>query len=130
MPKLRVRGLFQSDGNPYSQRLVKGEIEIEVRRLRVDRGYIPRKTKEAAKNLSIQIYNIVRFNEEHISYKLTSNIQGGGSLLHAAIQLEEQDLVKKLIELGANPMTGGAEKAARKAQEKLHTTRPGQPWNM
>jgi hypothetical protein len=149
-PSYGSEACFKVTATPTSQGLVSGEIEIEVRKLRVDRGYIQKKTQETAKHLSIQIGNIIRFNEEHSSYKLTSNIQGreGFSLLHAAIQLKEQDLVRKLIKLGANPMTrsdvgtplsqtlktrssvheklsklrmGGAEETAKRAQEKLYT---------
>jgi hypothetical protein len=91
-----------------SEFLRRGEVEIEVRRRSVDREYIQRKRQEVERKLSDQIETIVRFNEEQNSSgscKVTGNVRGQGrvSLLHAAIQLQMEDLVNNLVELDAVP---------------------------
>jgi hypothetical protein len=114
IPLNRIDRQCPRDGSPLivqeqvssTSLLTKGEIEIEVRRFHVPRDYIERKQQYLAEKLPVQINNINRFNTDNsCSMKLTANIQvqGNMSLLHAAVQMRRDDLVEKLVELGANP---------------------------
>ena len=87
--------------------LRKGEIQLEVKRVRTPSQYIETKKDETVAKILQQIENVARFNEEQgeAAVKLKANIQGEGniSLLHAAILLQQEGLVERLLSLNANP---------------------------
>jgi hypothetical protein len=88
--------------------LAKGTIEIEFKRRRVERDYIIREKESLVKQMNEQIGFIQRFNKEHsdeAASKLTANIRytANTSFLHAAIELHEERMVQRLLELDANP---------------------------
>jgi hypothetical protein len=86
-----------------------GEVEIQVRRLPVDRGYIQTKKKEVIAALEKQVEAIQTLNKNPkfiLENELTGNVKGMGgvSLLHAATELFDcESVVKKLLILQADP---------------------------
>lgn len=95
---------FSGDLTP-GKILAGGNINIEVRRKR--ETSIPEVMSEISKKLKYEIVSdIKQFNDRNIkdSLKLSANIRGrlNVTLLHAAIELQREDLVKKLVDLGAN----------------------------
>jgi hypothetical protein len=116
IPLNRIDGQCPPDGSPIiltemvspSEVLAKANIEIEYRKYTQSREHNKCKEAETIDEMSEVLENIVRFNEEHAasgSFKLTGNLRGRGgiSLLHAAIKLQREDFVEKLVDLGANP---------------------------
>lgn len=88
--------------------LSKGTIVLAFRRRRIDKDYIMREKELLCKKLNEQLENIQRFNKEQsdeATVKLTANIRGiaNTSFLHAAINLRQEGMVKRLLQLGANP---------------------------
>jgi hypothetical protein len=88
--------------------LAKGTIEIEFKRRIVERDYINRERNSLVKRMNVQIDSIQRFNKEHsneAASKLTANIRSTAntSFLHAAIEVHEERMVQRLLELDANP---------------------------
>jgi hypothetical protein len=85
------------------------EIEIEMRVIDVQSSYYAWKSKQATDHITQQVEQIERFNEDHQqssnSCNLTANIRGINriSLLHAAVHLNNLDLLKRVLRLGANP---------------------------
>ena len=86
-----------------------GELTIEIKRVRTDKGYVDRKSHEAGDGLMTQLDNISRFNEADHDLKLSANIEGrnGKSVIHAAVHLKRLDLVKKLGSQGAKVVSIG-----------------------
>ena len=71
-----------------------------------DREYFVNKRLEILNMINSQLDSIERFNSEYDSKKLTPNARGlnGISLLYASIEvMADEQLVKKLIALGADP---------------------------
>jgi hypothetical protein len=89
--------------------LESGEVEIQMRKIPAKEEFIRKKQEYTGEKLFLQVENIRHFNNEEQkglnTCKLTANIKGPGnlSLLHAAIQLQLEDLVKILLDLGADP---------------------------
>lgn len=85
------------------------EIEIEMRIIDVQPSYYIWKAKQAAELITPQVERIERFNDDQNQstnpINLTANIRGINriSLLHAAVHLNDLDLVKRVLRLGANP---------------------------
>mmetsp|Transcript_44912 Transcript_44912/g.108527 ORF Transcript_44912/g.108527 Transcript_44912/m.108527 type:complete len:1914 (-) Transcript_44912:641-6382(-) len=101
----------------------KGAVEIEFRRFKVDRpgdtikermkrerllkDRIIKEKEDLTKSLKEQISFIKRFNDDFGDgrIRLSGNIQsmGNATLLHAAINLSEEGMVKQLLDIGADP---------------------------
>eukprot|EP00980_Cylindrotheca_fusiformis_P018676 scaffold6219_cov146-Cylindrotheca_fusiformis.AAC.11 len=100
---------------PGCSALSKGTIEIVFNRRRIDKDYIMREKEALIKHMHEQIDFIQRFNKEHggedTKCKLTANIRStaNSSFLHAAIILHEEWMVKRLLELDANPQEKSTE---------------------
>jgi hypothetical protein len=86
------------------------EVEIEMRVIDVQPSYYIWKSKQVADQITQQVEQIERFNDDQKqstnSCNLTANIRGINriSLLHAAVHLNDHDLVKRVLRLGANPL--------------------------
>jgi hypothetical protein len=100
--------IFREDITPGDS-IKRGTIKIEFRRCQISRDTIIKEKEDTVRRLNEIIEFIQRFNSEHKSdtnpLQLTANIRGRDnvSFLHAAIQLREERMVRKLIELGAKP---------------------------
>ncbi|VEU33779.1 unnamed protein product [Pseudo-nitzschia multistriata] len=108
-----------SDGShvKHSQLLVRngtGEISsgfasFTVKKRKADSSYIREKKREVSKKLRQQFAQIERFNQDpkiDPDVHMNGNIFGldGKSILHAAVNLmDDDDLIRKLLKLGANP---------------------------
>jgi hypothetical protein len=87
----------------------KGEVALEIRRCKTFAG---EKKDRIKRKISQLVDWMTRFNQDYLnsdepdSMAITANIQcyGNVSLLHAAIELCDENLVEKLIALGANPL--------------------------
>lgn len=84
-----------------------GTLEISTRRRPADRSYVERKKGEAIKGLKNYVGMIEQYNEdtELPAYaSMSANVKGIGgiSLLHAAVELVDTNLVKRLLALGAD----------------------------
>lgn len=85
----------------------KGQVEIEFLRSKADKEQINDRKESLIKALKDQIIFIKRFNQDFgmENVKLSANIRGLGNttFLHAAITLQQEEMVKHLLDLGANP---------------------------
>jgi hypothetical protein len=86
------------------------EIEIEMRVIDDQPSYYIGKSKQASDQIALEVEQIERFNDDQKqssnSCKLTANIRGINriSLLHAAVHLNNLDLLERVLRLGANPL--------------------------
>ena len=89
--------------------LASGEIEIEFRRRPISGSSNMEKIQEVGERLKNEVITgIKRFNAENsgkASLSLSANIRGrkNNTVLHAAVQLRREDMVKTLLDLGAKP---------------------------
>jgi hypothetical protein len=127
-----------SDGNSieYTQplssssgELSSGFASITANKRGADKEYITSKKIEVLRKLNTQLDFIERFNKDPTTppdARLTANIIGidGKSILHAAIQLvDDTDLVKRMLRLGADPRSSshnGIGTPLSLAQKNLH----------
>ena len=99
----------QSLSNNNFDELSSGIVTITASKRGADKEYIMIKKQEVLKKLNTQLEYIQRFNQYSKTppdARLTANILGisGKSILHAAILLvDDKDLVKKMLRLGADP---------------------------
>ncbi|CAJ1953610.1 unnamed protein product [Cylindrotheca closterium] len=87
--------------------LSKGAVGIEISRFKASRDAIIKEKEELTKRLYQEISYIKRFNDEFGGgrIRLSGNIRsmGNATLLHAAIHLGEEEMVKRLLDLRADP---------------------------
>jgi hypothetical protein len=82
--------------------------------------YIPQKRKEAIEKLNSVINNMELFKKEHP--EMTPSMMkcsGNNSVLHAAIYLNQVELVRRLLDLGSDPNARGSEGAASSQAQNL-----------
>lgn len=87
--------------------LSEGAVEIEFQRTKINKESIGKQRVKLTKGLNAQISFMKRFNKEFCGGKmrLRATIQsiGNATLLHAAINLQDEGMVKELMDLGADP---------------------------
>lgn len=87
-----------------------GALEIEIRRIPVPGEKIQKEIDDIKVSLNVTISDIRRFNSNDNASdapRMTANIRGRGnvSILHAAIVFRDENMIKDLIQLGANPQS-------------------------
>lgn len=101
--------ITESLSNNGARELSNGHVTLQVSKRSASKEYILAKKKEIIHKLRLQLEYMDRFNldpNNPPSARLTGNIScmGGKSILHAAVLLvDDADLVRKMLRLGANP---------------------------
>ena len=97
--------LSKSDNHELSS----GHVTLNIRKKSADKDYVMNKKQDIINKLKLQMEYIDRFNNDPntpTGARLTANMlcRGGNSLLHAAVVLmDDADLVRSMLKLGANP---------------------------
>lgn len=102
-----------------------GTLEITVRRRPAEKSYILRKKEETKRKLTRQVEMIESFNRDPSlpAYSsMTGNVKGFGavSLLHAAVDLVNTNLVRRLLALHANIEAESTLGSPLEMAKKLH----------
>ncbi|KAL3939387.1 MAG: hypothetical protein SGBAC_005888, partial [Bacillariaceae sp.] len=85
----------------------EGSVEIEFRKSKALQNVTAMEKENLKRKLKDQISFIKRFNDDFCGGRITisGNIRsiGNATLLHAAIHLQQEDMVKQLLAIGASP---------------------------
>ena len=109
MPDENAIEITESLSNNDARELSNGHVTLQVSKRSASKEYILAKKQEIIHKLRLQLEYMDRFNQDPNNppgARLTGNIScmGGKSILHAAVLLvDDTDLVRKMLRLGANP---------------------------
>jgi hypothetical protein len=101
-----------------NQYLLNGKVTIRARRVPLERDYVDKKRNSERQRVKQTIKMIAGFNKEvseacrpgennHCTLPPNVTVYGGISLLHSAVSLEDEKLLKTLLDLGADPYAKG-----------------------
>ena len=130
LPDGKPREFTESLSRSGFQELLSGHVTMNVSKTSASKEYIMMKKREIIKRLRAQMEFIDRFNMDlnnPTGTMLTANIfaMGGKSILHAAVVLmDDIDLVRTMLKLGANPRSNfhsGMGTPLSLAQRNLHS---------